>query len=165
MTTHMQAWIELAQSLGERDFLARHPGFFLVSTEEPGDLLTLFDTDVVDFGAPRVRRPSRRTFEVRGIEKSPENPTPDRISVGRKRSCDLYLSHSSISQLHACFRMQEGRLTITDLGSENGTQVNDKRLAPDKAEPIGTLDKVQLGSVQALVVDGCDLFDLLSRIR
>jgi len=87
MKTHTEAWVEVAESLGEREFLARHSGFFLISSEEPVELATLFNTEIVDFGSTRARPPSRRKFEVRWIAKAHDSPYPDRISVGRAGNC------------------------------------------------------------------------------
>jgi hypothetical protein len=163
-TTQTDAWVELAQSLGECEFVARHPGFFLISTEEPVELSTLYDTQVVDFGSNAGRPLGRRRFDVRWIAKAPDSPYPDRVSVGRARNCDVNFRHPSVSKLHAHLRNEHGRLVVSDRRSRNGTRVNGKLVAPDESRPLAAHDKVQFGSVSTLVLDGHELFDLLSRL-
>ncbi|MEE9333219.1 MAG: FHA domain-containing protein [Granulosicoccaceae bacterium] len=49
----------------------------------------------------------------------------DSIIAGRHSSCGLSLSHEEgASRKHARFNFKDGQLTITDLGSLNGTLVN-----------------------------------------
>lgn len=44
--------------------------------------------------------------------------------VGRSADCDITIDDPRISRAHAILRVAEGRLTVEDLGSANGTQVN-----------------------------------------
>jgi hypothetical protein len=162
-TTQADAWVELAISLGETEFVARHPGFFLVASEEAIELSTLFDTDVVDFGAGSSIT-GRRKFDVRWITKAADSPYPDRISIGRARNCDLPFRHPSVSKLHAHLQIEGPRLMLIDRKSRNGTRVNGKRLAPDRPHPLAVRDQVEFGRVQALVLDGPELFELLARM-
>ncbi len=49
----------------------------------------------------------------------------DSIIAGRHSSCGISLSHEEgASRKHARFNLKDGQLTITDLGSLNGTLVN-----------------------------------------
>ena len=47
-----------------------------------------------------------------------------RVCLGRRDTCDIVLSDSSISRRHAQFEKNSGRFWITDLNSTNGTSVN-----------------------------------------
>lgn len=163
MNTNTDAWIELAQQLGREQFLVRHPGFFLVYSDQLDPSAAIYETSVVDFTAPKARRGLSRTFEVRSIAKGEGNPYSDRISVGRARNCDVSFRHPSISTLHAQFRIDNGILTVADKGSSNGTFVNGERLAPDQPRRIAAQDRIQFGSVDALVLVSDAMFDLLSR--
>ncbi len=162
MTTETDAWIELADTLGEREFVARHPGFFLVSSDQLGDAGTLFTTDVVDFGKAGARVSRRKAIEVRWIAKPQDHPYSDRISVGRARNCDVSFRHPSVSKLHAHFRTEGGRLTVTDLRSKNGTWINGKVLSADQPIDVRAHDRVRFGAVEALVVEGAEIFELLA---
>jgi hypothetical protein len=56
-------------------------------------------------------------------------------------------------------------LTVTDLGSRNGTRINNGiAIAAHQPQPLTSHDRVQFGSVQTMVLDVRELFDLLSRI-
>ena len=63
--------------------------------------------------------------ELTGQIYRPERPI---ITVGRAQDSDIVLQEQGISRLHA--RLQRGAQgwTITDLGSTNGTFVNDYRI-------------------------------------
>jgi pSer/pThr/pTyr-binding forkhead associated (FHA) protein len=52
--------------------------------------------------------------------------TKDRISIGRL-GCDLELNHPKVSRQHAFIRCVDGRVTIKDNRSSNGTYVNGRR--------------------------------------
>ena len=72
---------------------------------------------------------------------------PDQISVGRAGNTDLCLPLASISKYHAFFSLlPDGSHTITDVGSKNGTRVNDGRLTPKQAMRLLDGDLVTLGS-------------------
>jgi serine phosphatase RsbU (regulator of sigma subunit) len=56
----------------------------------------------------------------------------DRLLVGRSRECDLVLPDVLLSRRHAeLFRTARGWL-VRDLGSMNGTKVNDERIADER---------------------------------
>ncbi|HIS30284.1 MAG TPA: trypsin-like peptidase domain-containing protein [Candidatus Limivivens intestinipullorum] len=51
-----------------------------------------------------------------------------------------------ISGAHCAIRFQNGRLTVTDLGSTYGTAVNGKKLVPGTPCPVSVGDRIFLGS-------------------
>jgi EAL domain-containing protein (putative c-di-GMP-specific phosphodiesterase class I) len=71
------------------------------------------------------------------------NVNPFRI--GRLSNLPLCLSSTSVSKLHAELILEDGRLTVRDLGSTNGTFVNGRRIA-DPA-PLADGDLLQLANV------------------
>ncbi len=48
----------------------------------------------------------------------------DVIVVGRDWACDLVIQAPSVSRKHAILRLQNGRWTVEDIGSDNGTYVS-----------------------------------------
>jgi pSer/pThr/pTyr-binding forkhead associated (FHA) protein len=65
--------------------------------------------------------------------------------VGRE-NCDILLLDGTVSRRHAEVTLEDGEITVTDLGSTNGTQVDGKRLAPNEPAPILPGAVVRFGS-------------------
>lgn len=65
-------------------------------------------------------------------------------SLGRSPGCGIALPDDTfVSQVHARVFRRDGRVWIEDLGSTNGTYVNDARIGPPVSLEVG--DRVQLG--------------------
>ena len=73
----------------------------------------------------------------------------DELMLGRHPSCDVVLSALSVSRRHARLRYGDGRWTLCDLESTNGTKVNGVRVGRCALRPG---DRLSLGS-ERLVVD------------
>jgi len=75
-----------------------------------------------------------------------------KIRLGRKLDCDLVISHKTVSRLHAEIEvLSDNSAVIKDLGSFNGTFVNNRRLTSPTALKIG--DYISLGSMQLILTD------------
>jgi serine/threonine protein kinase len=69
------------------------------------------------------------------------------LSVGRDAKNDLVLPDPLISRRHLSIeRLPDGRLAVTDLGSQNGTYFNDIRLAKNTTAVWGDGQSVKIGS-------------------
>jgi len=69
------------------------------------------------------------------IRRIPILKTP--FAVGRRPGLELTVQASQISQRHAEIRLRDGELALRDLGSTNGTFVNQRRLDGEIALKIG----------------------------
>ena len=67
---------------------------------------------------------------------------PD-ATIGR-HGCDVVLPDPEVSRVHAAFRVRNGRPLIEDLGSTNGTWLNERRVAG--AIAIGAGDVIRMGN-------------------
>jgi len=72
--------------------------------------------------------------------------------LGRDESVDIVISDQLVSRRHARITWREDRYWIEDLGSSNGTFVNDKRLQAE-AVALSNKDQIQLGLTIRLVFE------------
>lgn len=54
--------------------------------------------------------------------------TTEEISIGRSGRCDIQVDQDAVSRKHATLTNESGRLMVEDLGSTNGTIVNDEHI-------------------------------------
>ena len=66
----------------------------------------------------------------------------DEIIIGRAPSCDIAIGHKSISRRHLRIGVEGDHFVAEDLGSQNGSRINNKRINGPTAFHIG--DKVQM---------------------
>jgi diguanylate cyclase (GGDEF)-like protein len=66
--------------------------------------------------------------------------------IGRDESAEIVVSDPSISRRHAKIAQADGKVTLTDLASSNGTFVNDKRLEPGTSVVLAKEDMIKLGN-------------------
>jgi len=77
------------------------------------------------------------------------------LILGRSSSCDLRLPHASISRRHARLTRRGERLFLEDLGSQNGTFLDDERLAGPHELQVG--QRIHIGpAVLRLRVPGAN---------
>jgi hypothetical protein len=69
-------------------------------------------------------------------------PTGERTRIGRSPDCEIFLDDVTVSRNHAVLVDRDGKFTVEDQGSLNGTFVNRKRI--DSA-PLVEGDEVQVG--------------------
>src|SRR5262245_20237424 len=71
------------------------------------------------------------------------NPTAP-LYVGRALDCAVRTDDAMVSRKHSMIRMENGRFFVEDLGSSNGTHVNDVRVTK---HPLSHNDVVRCGSL------------------
>jgi hypothetical protein len=57
-----------------------------------------------------------------------------------------------VSRLHATIKIDRDQVTITDLGSANGTRINSKKIAAHQAYPLSNEDILGLGKFKAQIL-------------
>ena len=76
---------------------------------------------------------------------------PGKIAVGRHPDSDIVLDDVTVSRQHCRFDANEQELLLEDLGSTNGTYVNNSRVDSAALHPG---DEVMIGRFQFLVARG-----------
>lgn len=76
---------------------------------------------------------------------------PGSLVIGRDANCDIAIDDPGASRRHARFSSTSNGFMIEDLGSKNGTLVND---APCTTRLLQDGDRILIGSVLASFVDG-----------
>jgi len=80
-------------------------------------------------------------------------------TLGRSADADITISHPKISRSHARFRILGRQLTVEDLGSANGTRVNQRRIEGPTQLADGdvvSFDTVELSVVLTGLADDAD---------
>lgn len=125
------------------------------------------DADTRPFEEPPMHLRSRRgtacvvTFQVAGDELAMVLNLAERLILGRQdskgvMSPDLDLGgyraqELGISRVHAVLEYDDRGLTLTDLGSRNGTFVDGQRLHPHHALSLQSGDLIRLGNLEMQV--------------
>lgn len=83
--------------------------------------------------------------------------TLGRVSQGQPIIPDIDLTpykayETGVSRMHASIKLKEGLLTITDLGSVNGTRINGKKISAHIPYPIKNGDILTLGRFKIQVL-------------
>ncbi|MBY8882557.1 FtsK/SpoIIIE domain-containing protein [Actinacidiphila acidipaludis] len=116
-------------------------------------------------GAGGLRKPAVVLRLVGGLESGRGVPlTAGRTVVGRGAEADVRVVASGVSRLHAAFDvLPDGRVTVTDLGSANGTDVGGARIRGTVSVAAG--DPVSLGGEVLLRVLPADRLGPAQRIN
>jgi adenylate cyclase len=73
----------------------------------------------------------------------------EKLTLGRRESCDICLRFPNISSVHAQLTFQEGYWRIKDLNSTNGIKVNGTRVLEKMLHPK---DKISIGKREFTIV-------------
>ncbi|HKQ97996.1 MAG TPA: FHA domain-containing protein [Candidatus Polarisedimenticolia bacterium] len=74
--------------------------------------------------------------------------------LGRGEGAHITIEDEKVSKSHCRIRVEGPVVTITDLGSRNGTTVNDRRMPPNVAQRLKNLDEIEVGSHRLLLLAG-----------
>ncbi|WP_083888183.1 FHA domain-containing protein [Nocardia asiatica] len=73
------------------------------------------------------------------------------IVLGRSTTCDLHVDDPLVSREHFMLTHDHGRWYITDLGTPNGTSVNNRPVSPLQPVELVSGDTVEIGAVQFIL--------------
>ena len=98
----------------------------------------------------RYQNPPTLTIqEGYGVVREIAIDKPDLV-IGRDPDCDIVIKDRNVSRHHLRITENAGEITITDLGSANGTFVNS---SPITTKQIKHMDLIQIGSVMIVFND------------
>jgi pSer/pThr/pTyr-binding forkhead associated (FHA) protein len=75
----------------------------------------------------------------------------DKFLIGRAKECALRAGSEAISRRHCAIIRRETGWTVRDLGSRNGTHVNDEKIASEV--PLKAGDELRVGPLKFLVAE------------
>jgi len=93
--------------------------------------------------AAEVRGPRFMRYEGKQV-KSVWPVAKDTVVIGRSSECDIVVDAPGVSRRHARVTVKPGRILVEDLGSLNGTYINDDAI---KRGHIEDGDRLSLGNV------------------
>src|SRR5689334_9686769 len=88
--------------------------------------------------------------DSQGREGTVELSPTETVYVGRGLECAIRTDDGMVSRRHAQFRNENGRFVVEDLGSANGTHLNNTRV---QKQALGHADVIQCGSLMIRFVD------------
>jgi len=136
---------------GDATFRENHDGPVLVVTRAAGEVQKdkgASTSVMADTTGWRIQHVSliNRIFRVsRGAF---DKPAP--IVLGRADECDIPIPDDSVSKRHCVFETKGGAVTVTDVGSTNGTMIDDKPLAGNTPATLRGGETLHMGSFSFL---------------
>jgi len=94
------------------------------------------------------------TILLEGIVQQKLSLTMDVLKVGRHPDNGLVLADHEVSRDHAEFRRGSQGYALTDLGSTNGTSINDAPLSPHVPYLLHSGDRIKIGKFQLVYETG-----------
>jgi FHA domain len=165
LASYMVEWHAQKKTMTREAFAAKYNYPFLIRQADPEQIERIsFQTQVAS--AKDAADAERSALWAGGaivvpVIKKPENPYPERISIGRAQNCDVVIRDGTVSKLHGHFSsVGPGEAQLVDRGSHNGTTLNG---TPVTKEPVRVVsgDKIVFGDVAVQFVDARRLWDLL----
>ena len=152
-----------ARTLSAEAFRQLHPNYFLYKhgkeVRDPREAEP--DIDYATRTLSLNFDPLPRLSQLVEVKKNPDNPFPDRISIGRATNCDVVIRLAFVSKVHAHLIIQAGKLTLRDNKASNFTFHNHRRLDPGSSRSVQLGDILSFGALDLELVDAARLYDIL----
>jgi len=82
---------------------------------------------------------------------TPETSAQQVSLIGRAANCELILDSVEVSRIHGKIQFQSGQYYYSDLGSANGSCINNKELAAEQSYCLKVGDSISIGDFLLLV--------------
>ncbi len=91
----------------------------------------------------------RLVIEQGKVRKQTLHLRKDEGVIGRESGCAIRIGSAEVSRRHCCLRVRDGYVTVEDLKSSNGTQLNGEEVVGQQVVRPG--DRLHVGPVTFLV--------------
>lgn len=81
---------------------------------------------------------------------------PETVTIGSDASCDFPIAFEGVSSQHCRLRFEDGEVWVEDLGSTNGTYVDDLRVEPGGQQRLSPSSELSLGENVTLSQEDID---------
>lgn len=155
-----------AAKANRAEFIAEFEGFYLL--KRPTKAVQVPSTSTkIDFATTLAQvgvDPLASEWRIVPVRKRPDNPFPERLSIGRATNCDLVLRLPFVSKVQAHFLQQpDGSFMLRNKEPSNPTFHNHRKLEPNASRPLTVGDMVGFGPLVFEFVDAARLYDVLKR--
>ena len=161
----LDTYLHLAKPADPAGFIAQCPAMFLVkrpTRQGPSQSQASTQIGFHTSHATQLVDPYPDEFRVSPIKKSPKNPFPDRMTVGRAPNCDVVVRMPSVSKVHAHLSYtSKGTLLLRSANSSNVTRHNTHLVDGDDEAEVRVGDTISLGALNLVVMSSKDLYALL----
>jgi hypothetical protein len=99
--------------------------------------------------------------QIVAVKKNPDNPYPDRITIGRATNCDVVIRLAFVSKVHAHLIVQAQQLTLRDNKASNYTFHNHRRLEPGSSRVVQLGDVISFGALDLELADAPRVYEIL----
>jgi hypothetical protein len=152
-----------ARALTAEAFRQLHPHYFLYKYAKQVRETGKSEPDI-DYATRTLSLnfdPLPRLAQLVEIKKNPENPFPDRITIGRATNCDVVIRLAFVSKVHAHLVIEGSKLTLRDNKASNFTFHNHRRLEPGSSRAVQLGDILSFGALDLELVDAARLYEIL----
>lgn len=156
-------YFEKARNLNLTAFKAIHPYLFLFKhaktaiAPQPELADINYATRAVAVNFDPIPNESRIVV----VRKNPDNPFPDRLTIGRAPNCDVIIRMAFISKVHAHLFIPAGEpMTLRDNNAANGTSHNYQKLEPGSSRNVKLGDILGFGALAFELMDAERLYAL-----
>jgi hypothetical protein len=156
-------YLRKARTLTEDAFRQLYPHYFFYKRAKQGRVTGESEQDI-DYATRTLSLnfdPMPRVSQLVEVKKNPDNPFPDRISIGRATNCDVVIRLAFVSKVHAHLIIQGTKLTLRDNKASNFTFHNHRRLEPGSSRSVQLGDIVSFGALDLELVDAGRLYEIL----
>ena len=156
-------YLRKARGVAQATFQQMHPHNFLYNhpKEAVADRPSEPDIDYATRAMDLNFDPMPTITQLVPVKKNPDNPFPDRLTIGRATNCDVVIRFAFISKVHAHLFIQGDKLTLRDNKAANGTFHNRRRLEPGSSRSIRLGDTLGFGALELELIDAGRLYQLL----